>query len=343
MKKYIITFILTIELLCPKYLVAIKLRDLAHFADTSEETLVGYGIVAGLSGTGDSIKKSFIANRHFNEILTKVGIKALDEQNYSKNIAAVIITAKVPYFATSGSKVDITISAAGDATSINSGFLIPTKLFNINNTSSTYAIAQGKVKIVNTQNNNYWLSGSVNNGAIIKVRDNKFNNKNLKLILNKPDINKIHIIHKKMEGVLEKSGKIDIISPSSIAIQLRDGLKMNKKIELLAMLNDLDIPNISNNKVVINSETGTIIIGGDVTLSEVAITKKNINIDIKNIGKKNKLAEDNSIMEILKESTKLKELIANLNKIGAQPKELIEIIHALKAAGALKAEVEVIS
>jgi flagellar P-ring protein precursor FlgI len=298
--------------------------------------LVGYGVIIGLNGTGDS-KAEFTSNS-MSRMLDRLGMKLTQKDIASKNVAAVIVTAELPPFARSGNKLDVTISSIGDATSLKGGLLVQTPLRAAD--QQTYAVAQGSVLVGFSGTGVHETVARMPNGAMIeRDLDGDFASRNMfRLTLHNPDFTTAARMSKKIN--LELSGKyasaldagtIDVIAPAAYE---------GKGVDLLALIESLDVSPDSRAKVVVNEKTGTVVIGNGVKISKVAISHGDLSLKVGNdsAGKK----ADGDKLIVLDEAANVGDIVKAINRLGVSPKDLITILQSIKAAGALQADLEIL-
>ena len=314
---------------------AARLKDIASIRGVRENQLIGYGLVVGLKGTGDT--QAEFTSKSFARLIEKLGVKIDNAQLTSKNVAAVIITAQLPAFAKAGNPMDITVSAVGDATSLVGGTLLQTPLRAAND--QIYAVAQGSLSVLGDGKEIHPTVGRISGGAMIEkdIQADFSARKMYRMTLHNPDFTTaartILTINKDLGGQYasaKDAGTIDIITPPDYE---------NKGVELMATIENIEINPDQKARVVINEKTGTIVIGEKVKISKVGISHGNINLKV--IDEKTKKAttvEDK--ITVLDSGANVGDLVQSLNKLGVSPKDLISILHSIKAAGALHAELE---
>lgn len=322
----------------PTQSTAARLKDIASVKGVRENILIGYGIVVGLKGSGDS--STDVTSKSLGRLFKKLGLDLGDEGAVkSKNAAAVIATAKLPAFARVGNKIDITVNSIGDAKSLEGGTLLVTPLRA--GDQNVYAVAQGPVSIGDVANGsgNFPTVGRVVAGATIE-KDLEYNfsgKKSFRLSLHNPDFTTIArvetLINSELGGKFAQardSGTVDIVVPFNY-----DG----KSVELLARLENLSVNVDSKAKVIINERTGTVVMGGHTSISPVAISHGDLSIQVDG-GKKNEEGKPQSIVDINKGAT-VSDLVKVLNTLGVQPKDLTAIFQTLRRLGALQADLEI--
>lgn len=257
---------------------AVRLKDMANIRGVRDNQLVGYGLIVGLKGTGDS--KSEFTNKSMKRMLEKLGMKVEDEEVAKKNVAAVLITATLPPFARAGNKIDVTVNSIGDAASLEGGTIVQTPLRGAD--QNTYAVAQGPIVIGKGSGKNVHTTvGYLPGGGIIEkdVLQESFSNRKMyRLTLHNPDITTAvrvaHTVNMDLGGKYATAldpATIDIVVPFSYE---------GKGVELLATIEALDVEPDTRAKVVVNEKTGTVIIGENVRISTVAISHGDINLKV---------------------------------------------------------------
>lgn len=315
---------------------AARLKDIVNVRGVRSNQLVGYGIVVGLNGTGDS-KAEFTSNS-MARMLDRLGLKLNDKDIASKNVAAVIVTAELPAFARAGNRIDITVSAIGDATSLKGGTLVQTPLRAAD--QQTYAVAQGAVLVGFSQSGVHETVARLPNGAMIeRDMDGDFTSRNMyRLTLHNPDFTTAARVAKKINMELGgkyasalDAGTIDLITPPSYE---------GKGVELLAIVESIDVNPDIRAKVVVNEKTGTVVIGEGVKISRVAISHGDLSLKVGGDAAGRKQNGDRVIM--MNEGTNVGDIVKAINKLGVSPKDLITILQSVKAAGALQADLEIL-
>lgn len=326
-------FLLIVLLASQSY--AARLKDIASIRGVRENQLIGYGLVVGLKGTGDS--KAEFTSKSFARLLDKLGMKLDSQDISSKNIAAVIVTSTLPAFGKAGNPLDVTVNSIGDATSLVGGTLLQTPLRAGND--QIFAVAQGAISVLGDGKEVHSTVGQMPNGAIIErdVSSDFATRKMFRLTLHNPDFTTaartILTINKELGGqyaTAKDSATIDIITPFAFE---------NRGVELLATIEAIEINPDQKARVVINEKTGTIVIGDKVRISKVAISHGSIALKVTD-SKGKKTASDDKIT-VLETGVSVGDLVQSLNKLGVSPKDLISILQSIKTAGALHGELEV--
>lgn len=346
-----------------------RIKDIADFEGVRDNQLIGYGLIVGLNGTGDNIKSVDFAKESLISMLDSVGVNARDGQIKAKNVAAVMVTANLPAFSRQGSRIDVTVSALGDAKNLLGGTLIATPLKGAD--GEVYAVAQGTVATGavaagNQDSGSSVLkgvptSGRIASGAIIE-REIPFKLDSLEtmnIALRNPDFTTSRRIADAINAMtgtpIAKS-----IDPGTVSVSIPEQYKDNI-VSLMTKVEQLQIQPDTVAKVVIDESTGIVVIGKDVKINRLAIAQGNLTIKITDIpfvsqpepftmGEQIVVntslidieEETDAKMKILETGISLQELVDGLNSLGVTPRDLIGILQAIKASGALQAEIEVI-
>jgi len=346
---------------------AIRLKDIATFKGVRPNQLIGNGLVVGLNGTGDGTNVDFNTQELAN-MLTQMGINPVRDKIKVKNIAAVAVTAQLPPFARAGSKIDILVSSLGDAKSLQGGTLLLTPLKGVD--GQVYALGQGPVSVGGFAasgdaggevTKNHPTAGRVAGGATVEreIPLNFLDKDNFPISLNDADFTTsqraVAAINRALHGsyALSQDG-------GTINIKLPPNYNKDRIVPLMASLENLEIVPDSVAKVVLDERNGTVVMGANVRLSTVAIAHGNLMVRIK---EKPRISQplpfsqgqtvvvpdstvttqegENRLM-VLPEGVSIGQVLQALNAIGVTPRDLIAILQAIKAAGALQAELEVI-
>ncbi len=343
---------------------ATRLKDIASFSGVRNNELVGYGLVVGLSGTGDGTSSSFTIQSMVN-MLDKMGVQVDPSTLKPKNVAAVMVTSKMPASSRPGSTLDVSVSSIGDAKSLLGGVLLLTPLKGID--GKVYAMAQGALTLggfsasgeAATAQKNVVTAGRIPNGAIIERSvPFQFNaQEKMTVSLNVADFGTAQQVVNRINGSMG-GGYARALDASTVEVGIPDRYRGNI-VPLMASLENLNINPDARAKVVVDEKTGTIVVGSDVRLTKVAVAHGNLQIVISEGAEVSQpgpfsqgrtvatpstdigVREQNNRL-MLMEGTTLQELVDGLNAIGATPRDLISIIRTLKSAGALQADLEVI-
>lgn len=340
------------------------LRDISTVAGVRENPVFGYGLVVGLKGTGDRQQTVFTIQTLEN-VLSRMGVQLSSSSINVKNVAAVFVTASLPPFASPGNRIDVTVSSAGDATSLEGGLLLLTPLYAAD--GQVYAAAQGPLTLggyragtgVNSKQLNHPTVGRVPEGALVE-RDTSVDLERmpmLNILLSEPNFSTAEqvaaAINREIHGV---SARVR----DSRRIEVERGPDAGDVPGLLAHIENLSVEVHRRARVVINERTGTIVMGREVRLGAVSILHGSFSIQVntkflvsqpqplasggtKVVPETNVQAEETESRRIeLTEGASVELLVDGLQKIGATSRDVIAILQAIKAAGALDAELEVI-
>lgn len=346
---------------------AVRIKDIANIKGVRHNQLVGYGLIVGLNGTGDDDDLRYTI-QSMAAMLEKMGVTVRAEDIESENVAAVMVTAELPPFARVGTQIDVIVSSIGDAENLQGGTLLFTPLKAAD--GQVYAIAQGPVSTGGFQaagnagggvQKNFPTVGRVPGGAIIEKEISiNFNQKKiLTFVLHQPDFTTASRMARAINAAVndqiartQDAGTIEVQVPQKYS---------GNVVELATLIENLGVTPDSISKVVINERTGTVIMGKNVRISTVAIAHGNLSIQIKErkdvsqplplsrggqtvvVPDSDVLVEEGSKPLFLVESgVSIGEVVRALNALGVSPRDLISIFQALKAAGALQAELEII-
>lgn len=327
--------ILCLIILSAGSLAANRIKDIADIKGVRDNPLVGYGLVIGLNGTGDGGGE--ITNNSLRKMFQTLGLDPVQEVS-SANVAAVIVTAKLPPFGRIGKKLDVTISSIGDASSLAGGTLLVTPLKG--GDGKVYAVASGALSIGGLkQGAKFATTGMIPQGGTIEREvDTNFNEKkSIRLSLKSPDFTTaarvVKTINENLGGRFASasdSATVDLIIPPNYD---------KKVVNLVAIVENYRINQDNKARIVINEKTGTIVAGGEITLNEVAISHGDL---VLQVGGEDKGASKPGSLFLVERKTTLKDLVNALNTIGTSPEDLISIFQTLKSNGALIAELEFI-
>lgn len=343
-----------------------RLKDIIDIEGVRENQLTGYGIVFGLNGSGDSIRNCPMLQQGLASMLERLGINTRDSTVNTKNVAAVMVTANLPPFATNGSRIDVTVSTMCDAKSLEGGTLLATPMIGAD--SQAYALAQGSVAVGaftasgnsgTSLTRNIPTNGRVPNGATIE-RELRFDisaQSELRLALRNPDFTTAA----RIAGAINSFLGVEAAFASDLAtVRLRRPQAFRDMSSLIAQIEGLEIEPEQRARVVINETTGVIVMGDNVRVSTVAIAQGNLTIQVQEtpgVAMPNSftnappvvvpqsniaVAEDVAKLAMVGgNGVPLRELVTGLNALGVSPRDLIVILQALKTSGALQAEIEV--
>lgn len=341
--KHFVKFAFALAFLCVFLMSqaqAARLKDIASVKGVRENILIGYGIVVGLKGTGDS--SADVTSQSLSRLFGKLGLDVQGNAAIkSKNAAAVIVTAKLPPFARAGNKIDVTVSSIGDAGSLEGGMLLVTPLRA--GDQNIYAVAQGPVSIgsvADGSTKNFPTVGRVISGASIEkdIDTNFATKKSLRLTLHSPDFTTAArlavLINGEMGGKYASardSATVDIVVPFNYE---------GNTVEFMAAIENIPVNVDTKARVVLNERTGTIVMGDKITITPVAISHGELSIQVGGGGAAGDAAKTARVAE-LKSGSSVADLVRALNALGVQPKDLTAIFQTLKSMGALQAELEI--
>ena len=343
---------------------ATRLKDLATFSGVRSNQLVGYGLVVGLSGTGDGTSSPFTI-RSMANMLEKMGVQVDAGALKPKNVASVMVTANMPVTSRPGSRIDVAVASIGDSKSLFGGTLLMTPLKGID--GQVYGIAQGALTLggfsaqgeASIATKNVVTAARIPNGATIeRPVPFEFNDqRKLTLNLSTDDFGTTMRIVRSMNGALG-GNYATARDVSTVDLRVPDRYVGNM-VPLIASLENLEISVDGKARVVVDERTGTIVLGGNVRMEKVAVAHGNLQVvvaetmDVSQPGALSggqTVASPNTDIQVeeqnnrlmLMEGATLQEMVDGLNAIGATPRDLISILRALKVSGALHAELEVI-
>jgi len=308
-----------------------RIKDLVSIKGVRTNSLIGYGLVIGLNGTGDGGGE--ITNTSLKRMFQKLGLNPQKEIS-SKNVAAVIVTAELPPFARLGQKLDVKVSSIGDASSLGGGTLLMTPLKA--GDGNVYVVANGSVSIGGlTKGAKFATTGRIPDGGIVEREiELEFNKKkSIRLSLNTPDFTTAarieKVINRELGGkfaIANDATTIDLIIPTQYQRQV---------VELIALIENFQVNADQAAQIVINERTGTIVAGGEVVLKPVAISHGDLVVEIGGNGAGAASKKAGQAVHFVPGNTTLNDLVKALNAIGAGPEDLISIFQALKENGSL--------
>ena len=345
-----------------------RVKDLVDVQGIRDNQLVGYGLVVGLNGTGDSLKNAPFTQLSIQTMLERMGTNTRGQTMQTKNVAAVMVTANLPAFASNGSRIDISVSAMGDAKSLQGGTLLVTSLYGAD--GAIYAVGQGPVAIggFSAQGDGASVTrgvptaGRISNGAIVE-RETGFTLAgltNLKLSLKNPDLTTATRIAGAVNTFLGSS-IATASDPSNVVLNVPANYG-GGVTRLLTEIEQLKVDPDQPAKVIVAENSGVIVMGADVRISTVAIAQGNLTIRVtetpqvsqpspfSNTGDtavvpRTQIQIDDAKgnkMTVLQSGVSLQSLVDGLNALGVGPRDVISILQAIKASGALQADIEVI-
>ena len=346
---------------------ASRIKDIVEFEGVRENQLVGYGLVVGLNNTGDTLKTGHFTKQSLQAMLNRMGVKPTDSGLDSKNVAAVMVTAVLPPFARQGSHIDITVSALGDSSSLLGGTLLVTPLLGAD--GEVYAVGQGQLAVggfaaqgkAETVTKGVPTSGRIANGGIVEreIRFSMAGMTNVKLTLRNPDFTTARRIAQAINAFLGTNAA----RPSDLTT-VRVSVPNAYRDNVVGLLTDIEQLRVEPDqlaRVIIDEQSGIIVMGENVRISSVAIAQGSLTIRVTEAQQASqpgpfaevgttKTLERTDVqvdesgdrrLAVLNPGVTLQELVNGLNALGIGPRDMITILQAIKASGALQAEIEV--
>lgn len=345
-----------------------RIKDIVDVEGVRDNMLVGYGLVVGLNGTGDSLSNSPFTEQSLQGMLDRLGVNVRGSNLNTNNVAAVIVTATLPPFSTQGSRIDVTISALGDAQSLLGGQLLVTPLMGAD--GEIYAVAQGAVSTsgfnaggnAQTVTKGVPTGGRIANGAIIE-REVSFDlaeMRTIRLALRNPDFTTARRIAKTVNRYL-RDPIAHVNDPGTVTLTLPANGDLDP-VDVITDIEQLTIEPDQVARVVIDEASGIIVMGDNVRISTVAIAQGNLTIRITEMPQVSQpgafsetgetaivdrttidIDEDSdNKLAVMPSGVTLHQLVQSLNALGVGPRDMIAILQSIKAAGALQAEIELI-
>ena len=342
-----------------------RVKDLVEVQGIRENMLVGYGLVVGLNGTGDTLNNIPFTKQSLTAMLERLGVNIRGAQLRTGNVAAVMVTGNLQAFATQGTRADVVVSALGDAKSLQGGTLLVTPLMGAD--GNVYAVAQGTVAVAGFQAEGDAAKivrgvptvGRISNGAIVEREIDFAINRmsNIRLALRNPDL----ITAKRIAGAINDflgAAAAEPIDRSTIMLAVPQKYSGNI-VQLLTEIEPLQIEPDLTAKVVIDERSGIVVMGRDVRVATVAVAQGNLTVSISEtpvVSQPNPFArgrtkvvprtrigvqEEGTKLGVVQEGVSLSDLVDGLNALGVGPRDLISILQAIKATGAIQAEIEV--
>ena len=342
---------------------ASRIKDIATLQTVRDNLLIGYGLVVGLQGTGDGLRNSPFTEQSMKSMLSNLGIATGDRQTRSKNIAAVLVTAKLPSFSRPGSRIDVTISSIGDASSLGGGTLVMTPLRGAD--GEIYGAAQGAIVVsgfqaegqAETLSKGVPTTGRIPSGAIVERGiPTDFNDvSDLTLQLRNPDFSTAIAITDAINAFsVDRYNARPAREQDAATVLLRKPRGISTA-RFFAEIENLLVETHTAARVIMDERTGTVVIGQDVKISTVAVSHGTLSVRVSELPKvvqPEPFSEGQTAIEpasrIVAEQedgqiatvagTDLRQLVAGLNQLGVKPTDIIAILQAIKSAGALQAD-----
>ena len=350
--------------LAPGAAAQTRIKDVVNVENVRDNQLVGYGLVVGLAGTGDRLRNTPFTEESMQAMLERMGVNVRGSEMKTQNVAAVSITATMPPFARSGSRIDVQVAALGDATSLQGGTLIVSSLRGLD--GEIYAVAQGNVAVSGFKgqgaaasvSRGVTTSARIAGGAIVEreVPYSLLSANGLKLALKNPDF----ATADRIAGAINEKypGSATVLDPATV--QLAPGPNfVGNVIDLVTRIGEMQIKVDQPARVVINEASGTVVMNADVRITPVAIAQGGLTITVTEspqvsqpaplsngqttvVPRTNVQVNDgNGASLAMVDGATLQKLVSGLNTLGVSPRDLITILQAVKSAGALQADIEV--
>ena len=343
-----------------------RIKDIADFEGVRENQLVGYGLVVGLAGTGDSLRNSPFTRQSLAAMLERLGVNASNGNLNTRNVAAVMVTSNLPPFASQGSRIDVTVSALGDARSLAGGQLLVTPLMGAD--QQVYAVAQGPLAIGgfaasgqsgSSVSRGVPTAGRIASGALVE-REIMFDiaaQPELRLALRNPDFTTAHRIAAAINANVGAEAAY-AANPGTVVLRRPDSFA-GDMVSLVGRIEGLEVEVDAPARMVIDESSGIVVMGENVKVSTVAIAQGNLTIDIQEdpwvsqpapFSRGETVVAPSTAIEVEEEEgglvvvpggVPLRQLVNGLNALGVTPRDMISILQALKAAGAIQADIEV--
>jgi flagellar P-ring protein FlgI len=342
-----------------------RIKDLANIEGVRQNQLIGYGLVVGLNGSGDTLNNIPFTKQSLQAMLERMGVNIRGATIRTGNVAAVMVTGNLPAFGTQGTRMDVTVSALGDAKNLQGGTLLVTPLLGAD--GNVYAVAQGSVAIGGFQAEGAAASitkgvptvGRIANGAIIEREIEFALNRlpNVRLALRNPDFTTAKRIAAAVNDFLGTK-TAEPIDPSTVQLAIPAEFKSNV-VALLTEIEQLQVEPDLAAKIIIDERSGIIVMGRDVRVATVAVAQGNLTVSISESPQVSQpqafsrgrtvvtprtsigVTEDGKKLALVKDGVSLQQLVDGLNGLGIGPRDLIGILQAIKAAGAIQADIEV--
>jgi len=383
--KNVLLIVLLIFVFVPSAGYSARIKDITSIKGIRQNQLLGYGLIIGLNGTGDKGGTKFTIQGLVN-MLEHMGVHVDPDEVKVKNVAAVVVSAKLPPFARVGKKIDVTLSSIGDAKSLQGGTLLLTPLKGVD--GKVYALAQGPVSIGGYSaggaagggvTKNHPTVGKISGGANIEkeIPLSIMSKNEMTIMLNNPDFNTADRAAKAINSRIGEN-VAKPVDPGTLKFRIPEKFQ-NNVVNLIAQIGEIQVEPDSIAKVIVNEKTGTVVVGENVRIQKVAVAHGNLSINIKenkNVSQPQPfapsgagvvpqqmqdgtvvapggstvvtaesqvaVAEENSRLLLIPKGRTIGELVNALNAIGVTPRDLITILQAIKAAGALQGELEII-
>ena len=343
-----------------------RVKDVADFEGVRDNHLVGYGLVVGLNGTGDTLRNSMFTQESLVAMLERLGVSTRGVELKTRNVAAVMVTATLPPFTRQGSRIDVTVSALGDSKSLRGGALLVTPLLGAD--GEVYAVAQGALSVggyeaqgqASSVTRGVPTSARLPAGAIVEREIDFSLDKldKLKVALRNPDFTTAERIAEAINGRFG-AGQARAIDPATVTLAVPTAFR-GRTATLMSEVEQLRVEPDQPARIVIDEGNGIVVMGENVRISRVAVAQGNLTVRVTEtpqVSQPNPLGQGDTVvvprtsvevndqsdrrMTVLDGGVTLDDLVKGLNALGVGPRDMIGIIQAIKAAGALQAEIEV--
>lgn len=365
----VVALLIAISLVVPTTAQATsRIKDIADIEGIRENQLIGYGLVVGLNGTGDTLNNAPFTLQSLTSMLERLGVNTRGTNLKTENVAAVMVTAHLPAFAPQGTRIDVTVSSLGDAESLQGGTLLVTPLMGAD--GEVYAVAQGPVAVggfsaggdAATVTRGVPTNSRISNGAIVE-REIIFEMADLgvlRLALRNPDLTTARRIASAINAFLGRNAA-KAQNPTTVVLTVPQDFR-GTAIDLLTDIEQLRVEPDAPARVVVDEASGIIVMGRDVRVSQVAIAQGNLTISVTEtpqVSQPSPFSQTGTTevvprtevsvnesqdrkLAVLDGSVSLQVLVDGLNALGVSPRDMITILQSIKAAGALQAEIEVL-
>ena len=355
---------LVVSLIAGPSMAKSRIKDIVEFEGVRDNMLVGYGLVVGLNGTGDSLRNAPFTKQSLESMLERLGVNTRDANLNTKNVAAVMVTARLPAFVAAGSPIDATVSAMGDAKSLQGGTLLVTPLLGAD--GQAYAVSQGTVQTGSVSasgasgssvSKGVPTAGRIASGAIVEreVGFQLATMGQMRMTLRNPDFTTARRVADAVNARCPGCARAD--NPTIVTLQPPSGQDM---VGFIAQIENLMVEPDEPARVIIDEVAGVVVMGENVRISTVAIAQGNLTIRVQESPAVSQPApfsqgqtttvpqsavsvdeEKGKQLITLRNGASLSALVAGLNALGVTPRDMISILQAIKAAGALQAEIQV--
>ena len=345
-----------------------RIKDIVDIEGVRDNMLIGYGLVVGLNGTGDSLNNSPFTQQSLTAMLERMGVNIRGETLNTGNVAAVMVTATLPPFKNQGSRIDVNVSTMGDSSSLQGGTLLVTPLMGAD--GSVYAVAQGGLVSSGfsaegqgaSVTQNIPTAARIPNGGLVEkeIDFNLADLNSVRLSLRNPDFTTARRVAERI-NLRFGDGTAEAENPASVRIRKTGAYDEQSIVELITELEQLEVLPDQPARIVIDEKSGVIVIGQQVKISTVAVAQGDLTVKIEEepqVSQPNPFSENGETvvvprtnvavnedgvadMAVIEGGITLQDLVTSLNALGISPRDVITILQAIKAAGAMQAEIEV--